>query len=296
LTAAATGRTPQLVAAATLIAALLASIAVRVGLDREAEPPAALGPVTYVTSGATLGRLSLGYGGLLADLYWTRAVEYFGRQAMAGKGDFQDLGRLLGITTELDPHLLIAYRFGAIFLAGKPPQGAGRPDEALRLIRRGIAANPAYWPLWQDLGFIYYWDLKDYAEAARAFETGSRAPGAGLWMKTLAASVASEGGDLETSRALWFEVYAQAENASIRRSAQDHLAALKAAEDIEQLDALLAGFARREGHAAHSLDDLVRAGLLPARPIDPSGIRYELGPDGKAAPGAGSRIDLGLAR
>jgi hypothetical protein len=284
------------VAAVALFAAFAASTVLRVRLDREPTTDAALSPVVYVTSGDTLRRLSLGYQGLLADLYWTRAVQYFGRQKLAGAGDFQNLGQLLRVTTELDPHLLIAYRFGAIFLAENPPAGAGRPEEALALIRRGIAANPSCWRLWQDLGFIYYWDLKDYPQAARAFEEGSRQPGAELWMKTLAASVAARGDELETSRLLWSEVYSQAGNQSIRRSAEEHLVAVTAAEDIEHLDQLLAGFARSEKRTARSIDDLVRAGMLPARPIDPSGVRYDMGRDGKARLGPGSRIDLRLAQ
>jgi len=283
------------VAVLVLIAAFAAAVAVRVRLDREAMTERALSPIVYVTSGATLRRLSFGYQGLLADLYWTRVVQYFGRQKLAGASDFQDLGQLLRVTTQLDPHLLIAYRFGAIFLAEKPPAGAGRPDEALALIRRGIAANPAYWRLWQDLGFIYYWDLKDYVQAARAFEEGSRQPGADVWMKTLAASVAAQGGELETSRLLWSEVYASAGNATIRRSAKEHLAAIKAAEDIEQLNRLLADFDQRENRYALSIDDLVRAGMLRGRPADPSGVRYEVGRDGKATLGPDSRIDLRLA-
>ncbi len=280
-------------AAIALIIGFTASVAVRVHLDREVKRQTT--PVMYVTSGETLRRLSFGYQGLLADLYWTRAVQYFGRQKLSGTGDFGELGQLLRITTELDPHLLIAYRFGAIFLAEKPPAGAGSPDEALALIRRGIAANPSYWRLWQDLGFIYYWDLKDYAQAARAFETGSRQPGADLWMKTLAASVAAEGGEFETSRLLWSEVYSQAANESIRRSAEEHLAAIKAAEDIEQLNRLLAEFAQREKRPAVSMEDLVRAGVLSGQPVDPSGVRYQVGPDGQAVLGPRSRIDLRLA-
>lgn len=282
-------------AAAVLVFALAASVVLRVRLDRE-PARASLSPVVYVTSGQTLRRLSLGYQGLLADLYWTRAVQYFGRQKLAGTGDYRDLGQLLRVTTELDPHLLIAYRFGAIFLAEGPPAGAGRPDEALALIRRGIAANPSYWRFWQDLGFIYYWDLKDYAQAASAFEAGSRQPGADLWVKTLAASVAAQGGELETSRLLWSQVYSRAGNDTIRRSAQEHLAAIKAAEDIAQLNRLITTFSRREGRPTKSIGDLVRAGVLPGRPDDPSGVPYEVGGDGKAALGPGSRIDLRLAR
>lgn len=282
-------------ASVVLLMALAGSIALRMRIDKTSGRGAA-GPIAYVTSGETLRRFSMGYDGLLADIYWTRVVQYFGRQRLAGAGNFQDLGQLLRVTTELDPHLLIAYRFGAIFLAGKQPAGAGKPEEALALIRRGIAANPSYWRLWQDLGFIYYWDLKDYDHAARAFAAGSRQPGADLWMKSLAASVAGQGGELETSRLLWSEVYAQAGNESIRRSAVQHLAAIKAAEDIDHLNRILSDFARRERRPAASIAELVRAGVLQGEPADPSGVRYVLANDGKAALGPGSRVDLLLAR
>ena len=287
---------PRTVAVAALVATLAASIAVRIRLDRETETGREFSSVVYVTSGTTLRRLSLGYQGLLADFYWTRAVQYFGRRKLSRTGDFRDLGQILRVTTELDPHLLIAYRFGAIFLAEKPPAGAGQPEEALALIRRGIAANPTYWRLWQDLGFIYYWDLRDYARAAAAFQEGSRQPGADLWMKTLAASVAAQGGELSTSHLLWSEVYSQAGNESIRRSAAEHLAAIKAAEDMAQLDLLLEEFRRRERRPAASIGDLVRAGMLPGQPTDPSGARYGLGQDGRAVLGPRSGVDLRLAR
>src|SRR5690349_21225423 len=36
--------------------------------------------VLYIQSPAVLRRMSLGYTGLLADIYWTRAVQYFGHK------------------------------------------------------------------------------------------------------------------------------------------------------------------------------------------------------------------------
>ncbi|HUI41094.1 MAG TPA: hypothetical protein VL523_03905 [Terriglobia bacterium] len=287
---------PQGVAALTLALAFLGAGMIRVRIDRGAQNPGALSPVVYVTSGETLRRFSFGYSGLLADVYWTRAVQYFGRERLAGRSELQTLAPLLRVATTLDPHLLIAYRFGAIFLAEKPPAGAGRPDEALTLIRRGIAANPSYWRLWQDLGFIYYWDLKDYAGAARAFEEGSRQPGADLWMKTMAASVAAQGGELSTSLLLWSEVYRQAGNESIRRSAVQHLAAIEAAQALEQLNRALAAFEKRAGRPASSFADLVKVGLLTRQPLDPAGVPFVINNEGKAALGAGSPIDLRLAR
>jgi hypothetical protein len=283
-------------AVAVLALAFAGSLPLRLRMDREAERPGEFGGMLYVTSGETLRNLSLGYAGLLADIYWARAVQYFGRERLAGGGSFDLLGPLLRVTTTLDPHLLIAYRFGAIFLAEKRPAGAGRPEEALALIRRGIVANPSYWRLWQDLGFIYYWDLKDYAHAARAFQAGSAQAGADPWMKALAAAVAGQGGELETSRLLWAEVYRQAGNDSIRRSALEHLTAVQAAEEMGQLDQALEAFRRRQGRSARTLRELMDAGLVSREPVDPSGAPYVINRQGKAALGPASSVELQLAR
>jgi tetratricopeptide (TPR) repeat protein len=281
---------------AVLVFSFLALVPLQRAIDRELAARGNVGELLYLPSGWALQRLSLGHEGLLADFYWTRVVQYFGRKRLSGATRFDLLGPLLRITTELDPQLVIAYRFGAIFLAEKAPAGAGQPEEALQLLRRGIVANPDYWRLWQDLGFIYYWDLKDYESAARVFRVGSERPGAQLWMKAMAASVAAEGGAAQTSRLLWSEIYRQADNDQIRTSAENHLRALQAQEEIESLNALLTEYRQAVGRPAHSFRELVAAGLLRARPRDPSGAPYQVGPGGLTTLAPGSKIDLRLVR
>src|SRR4029077_18589150 len=85
---------------------------------------AALQEVLYISSPKALKKMSLGYDGLLADIYWTRAVQYFGGKHHEGAQHFDLLAPLLEITTTLDPHLLVAYEYGANFLAPKGPNGA----------------------------------------------------------------------------------------------------------------------------------------------------------------------------
>jgi tetratricopeptide (TPR) repeat protein len=232
----------------------------------------------------------------MAAIYWTRAVQYYGRHRLAHAKDFALLGTLLDTATDLDPHLLVAYRFGSLFLAGRPPEGAGDPQRAIYLLQRGIVANPDYWRLWEDLGFIYYWDMKDYARAARAFQTGAERPGALPWMRVLAASVAAQGGEIQTSRILLAEIARSAENDAIRHSAQIHLAALDTQEALKKLDGLIALYQQREGRTPRSFQDLVAAGYLRQVPLDPSGERFAIGPDGRAELGPKSRIDLGLGQ
>jgi hypothetical protein len=76
-----------------------------------------------LSSGTVLKRLSLGYDALLADIYWTRAVQYYGSNAGIPGVKFPLLWPLLDITTTLDPKLTPAYRFGAVFLSEQSPVG-----------------------------------------------------------------------------------------------------------------------------------------------------------------------------
>src|ERR1700674_4357304 len=132
-------------------------------------------------SGKVMKVMSLEYAPLLADIYWTRVVQYYGNKHARGQANLELLWPLLDITRRLAPNLLISYRFGAMFLSQAAPAGAGRPDLAVQLIQRGIRANPDYWRLYEDLGFVYYFDLKDYQKASDAFLEGSKKPNAQLW-------------------------------------------------------------------------------------------------------------------
>jgi hypothetical protein len=115
-------------------------------------------------------------------------------------------------------------------------------------------------------------------------------------MRVLAASVAEQGGEIQTSRILWTEIARTAGNDSIRHSAETHLAALDAQEALRKLDGLLAFYKQKEGHEAHSLQDLFAAGYLRGIPLDPSGEPFVVGSDGCAALGPKTRIDLGLVQ
>jgi hypothetical protein len=288
------GRFARLLCGVLVVGGLVALVPVQKRIDDENGIYGPIADVIYMPSGKVLGRLSLGNEGLLAAIYWTRAVQYFGRRNLAGASRYDLLAPLLGITTELDPHLLIAYRFGAIFLTEKPPQGAGEPEAALELIRRGIVHNPDYWRLWQDLGFIYYWNLKDYPRAAQAYLIGSRQPGALFFMKAMAAKILAQGGNPQTSYDIWMDLYQHADNEQLRRNAEIHLTAIRAEIAMKQLDAILAHFERAAGYKATSFDDLVRAGWLPGNPVDPTGVPYRIGADGKTALGAKSKVLLRL--
>jgi hypothetical protein len=226
--------------------------------------------------------LSLEYAPLVADIYWTRVVQYFGNKHAGKQVDLRLLWPLLDVTSVLDPHLMPVYHFGSMFLSDAPPRGAGRPDLAAELIERGIRANPDQWRLYYDLGFVYYFDMKDYAKASQAFYEGSKNPQSLIWMKILAAKIAAEGNSAQTSIFLWKDVYDTATDPSIKENALNHLQLLQAQEDCEHLDALVTEYEKRFGRRPARINELVQAGLLQGAPVDAQGYAYTLSEEGKA--------------
>jgi hypothetical protein len=234
-------------------------------------------------SGKLVRAMSLEYAPLVADIYWTRVVQYYGDKRARHDPNFELLWPLLDLTTTLDPNLLVAYRFGSTFLSEPSPRGAGHPELGIALLQRGIAANPEYWRFYEDLGFIYYFELKDYARASGAFREGSQNPDAQIWMKVMAAKISSEGESLSTSIFLWNEVYETAKDPQVKENALTHLRLLRVEQDCQQLDALANEFEKRTGRRPALVGELVQAGLLPRLPVDPMNYPYVFGPDGKAA-------------
>ncbi len=276
--------TPRGKVAALCTALLVFSLAGAVLLVRRLDQMRAgqtLREVLYIPSPQIVKRLSLGYSGLLADIYWTRAVQYFGGKHHQRAQEYKLLAPLLDITTTLDPHLLPAYEFGAIFLTQAPPQGAGDPDAAVALVQRGIRANPRAWRLYYNLGYIDYIERKDYKAAAQAFADGSQVPGAHPWMRIMAAIMAQHGGEIGTARYLWQHIYESTQDTNIKQNAIRHLVALNVDEEVDYLQALVREFRENTGKLPTSWFQMISEGYLRRLPVDPLGKPYRLMPDGR---------------
>ena len=270
-------RKTSLVAGACLLFSLAASAVVLHGTD-QLRPQATI--ALFVTSPKVLKRASLGYDGLLADIYWTRVVQYFGFRHHNHAQSYDLLAPLLEITTHLDPHLVVAYEFGASFLAPAPPDGAGQPERAIQLMEYGIRNNPDNWKLYYDLGFVYYINLEDYKKAAAAFAQGAQIPNAHPFLRLMAAQMAQHAGEYGTSRMLWTATYQNTEDREIRANAIEHLRALRVDEDVTHLQEAVTRFGERTGRLPASMAELVAAEQLPGIPVDPDGHPYKLTADG----------------
>ncbi|HVJ06202.1 MAG TPA: hypothetical protein VM578_11065 [Candidatus Saccharimonadales bacterium] len=270
-------RNLRIEASYTLLMALLLAgstlLLRQIDVLRDDEP---LQEVLYIPSPKVVKRMSLGYSGLLADIYWTRVVQYFGAKHKAKAKQYLLLEPLLETTTTLDPKLLPAYQFGSVFLSQKPPEGAGDPPAAARLVEKGIRENPEAWRLYYDLGFIYWLELKDPAKAADAFDRGSHVPGAHPWMQVMAASLKANAGETETAIFMWTNILNSTEEPNLRANAMSRLRCLRVDTDVKILQGRVDEFARQNGRLPSGWQDLISVGLMRRVPVDPKNHPYQV--------------------
>ncbi|MBP7776028.1 MAG: hypothetical protein KA371_02745 [Acidobacteria bacterium] len=278
-------------AAALVVVLLLTAVGLQAVRERVAPPRAAVVPTLWMHSPEAARRLMLSFTDLAADIYWMRAVVHYGgeRRSAATEGRYALLYPLLDMATTLDPHFDVAARLGAIFLSEGYPGGPGRPDQALALLEKGLRHDPDRWQYRHDIGFVHYWWLKNYPEAARQFDLAAKLPGAPLWLRTMAAVTLAKGGDRASARKLWSELLETADVDWLRRAAEFRLQQLAALDDIDALTAIVA---RTKGSLGASLDwsRLVRAGVLTAVPTDPMGVPYVLDQEGAVTLGPTSPL------
>lgn len=256
----------------------------------------------YVNA-ATVKRASLGFNGLAADWYWMRSLQYVGGKALKlpehsqvdhlGQLNLKLLAPLLDAATTLDPQFMQPYQYAAVVLPDVDVQ------EAIRIIKKGIAANPSQWRLLSNLGYIY-WKQNDFATARDAYEQGSKIPGAAPYMKAMTARMSSEGGSRNTAREIYQQLYEDASDDKIKGMANKRLQQLNALDEQDALRRLLAAYKSRTGRCPESwrsVEPLLRALKVSVdasgAPMDPTGIPYRL-PPGKCDVSFGATSEVPL--
>jgi hypothetical protein len=207
-----------------LIVGLAVSAAAQNWMDARRRVPAQVEETLYLNSGEAIKRASVGFDSLMADVYWIRTLLYFGREFERQRGanetfdvsQLKLLEPLLNITVELDPRLLAAYRFGAVFL---PEINA---ESAVRFVELGVRNNPGEWRLYQDLGFVH-WRRNQFREAADAYARGAKLPGAPAWMRPMSALMLAKGGDRETAREMFRRLHEESDDPFVKQVSEEQL-------------------------------------------------------------------------
>jgi len=250
-----------------------------------------------LVQGKNLKGYSLGFEGLIADWYWIRSLQYIGdkiaksEQKAVNIGDLRFLNPkllypLLDNATSLDPRFMAGYSYGAIVLP------AIDNEQAIKIVEKGIRNNPQEWQFYKYLGYIY-WQSKDYKKAAETYKKGSEIEGAPDWMKTMAAKMTDRGGERETARTIYQQLFDQAEDSQTKENARLRLFQLDSLDERDAINGVLKTVKQQTGSCPVKLSEIFPKLMNVKRPngkdfridqagnlVDPSNAPYLL--DSKA--------------
>lgn len=226
----------------------------------------------YLPNGRYLRMACLGNDLLVADLIYLWSIQYYASFQVEDRYEYVD-HIYAGIITELDPHYFDPYWLGALILSVETHD----LDKAIALLDKGFAKNPDQWIYPYMAGWEYAY-AKRYDKAILYFRKAAAVPSAPPDVVRLPAGMYQKEGDKKTALAEWRRIAVESKDAGVRKLAENRVRALTGEVDRETLTAAIATFRQARGRAPGSLQDLVRAGLIPFVPTDPDGAPYSYDP------------------
>ena len=259
------------VLAAAIIAAGFAAVVYLSDFNKRSRPelPDEITDSDLDLQGARLKGFVFGTEGLIADWYWMRSLQYIGDKLLKRPDDFINIDDLrdlnprllypmLDNATDLDPHFIAAYSYGAVIMP------AIDKEKAIKLVEKGIANNPDSWRLYQHLAYIY-WKIGRYDKAAETYEKGSEIVGAAPFMKLMAASMKTEGGSRETARSI-YRLMLDSDDEQVKITAERRLKELDWLDEQEAIDRILAEFKAQNGRCVNAFNEIASALLRTPLP------------------------------
>lgn len=300
-------RSVNTAATTLLILGGLAAVFFLTGFVERQRPPLPAGyeDEDIALNGSRFKGYAFGAEGLIADWYWMNSLQYIGRKiSIVGLNNLnlEDLTPLnprllypyLNSSTDLDPHFIAPYSYGATILPAIDSR------QAIALTEKGIANNPEQWRLYQYLGYIY-WRLGNYGKASEVYGKGSQIAGAPIFMRMMSARMKSEGGSRDVAREMYQQLRDEAEDEGSRENAELRLLQIDSLDERDAITAALSDFRNANNRCPSNWRELLPT--LQKKPaarghelridrsdniVDPSGVPYFLNRES-------CTVDLGAA-
>lgn len=200
------------------------------------------------------------FRGLITDWYWINSLQYLGNKVLNSNQDvnINDLKPLnprllypmLDTAVTLDPKFMAVYSYGASVLP------AIDNNLAIKLLEKGIAANPDEWRLYHNLGYIY-WQMKDYQNAAKYYAEGAGKKNAPTFMKQMSATMQANGGSREFALEIYRQMFNTAEDEQTRNFAELRYNQKVSEIQLEIINQTLQSFKEKSGRCAISLREIL---------------------------------------
>ena len=215
----------------------------------------------------------LGYHHLGADMLWLRLIQVIGKKRNSAD-EYEWMYHALDVITTLDPQYAYAYYAGGVILGDL----ANRPDLSIRLLEKGVKANPEVWNIPFLLGYNYYFLLGDPAKGAEYIMEAARRPDGPAYLPGLATRMAAEAGSPDTALVFLEARLLETQDPQTRESLANRMKEVIIERDLRLLERAVEAYRTQHQTLPATANELVAAGILPMLPQEPFGGDYRLDP------------------
>lgn len=214
----------------------------------------------YLPSSAGLELLSLGNKGLVADVLFLWAIQYFAQ--FEPNSQFLYLDQVFDLITDLDPRYRDAYHIGALIMfieaEGDP---AVRKESVLALLDKGIKMVPDDYYIPLEAAWRCHFDFKDHQKAAEYAKIAAERPNADAWAKRMYGYLAVQTNVMTTDQAIehWQGVLESAGSDFQISKARSALYDLLSKKDKTVLQKYLDKYFQIEGKCPESWEQIIEA-------------------------------------
>lgn len=221
---------------------------------------------------------SVGFQNALADLYFLRALQYYGNPWNT-RAHYVYLYPLVRLVAALDPSWELPLRWGAIAIE----QNLGKETwlntaASTRLLRLGVKRFPMDWRYRLYLAYnLSTFDFQ-YEKAAKVLEGAIGLPGAPEYIAALAARLHATAGDMGAAETLAEAVLHSTRDPHLRKAMKRRIVDIETEAILRRLDKAIRAYHQKNGTWPKTIGDVVTDGELATLPGEPRGGGWYIDP------------------